>query len=161
MCPPSKKYRAAVEAGFDEQGNVIESRAADAAMKLVLESHGLTGPPEKQGHRPAIHISQLVINQRNAQIMADDARVAYRANSMTGQAMAARAGLGIALLPRFMGDNDAGLERLFAAPSADDFHLWLLIHADLRQTARVRAFVDFIAEAIIAERALYEGGRRG
>jgi DNA-binding transcriptional LysR family regulator len=86
-----------------------------------------------------------------------EARVVYRANSMNGQAIAARAGLGIAFLPTFMGDPDAGLERLFVVPLIEDDYLWLLIHADLRQTARVRAFVDFVTEAILDERALYEG----
>lgn len=67
------------------------------------------------------------------------------------------AGLGIAFLPAFIGDLDVNLERLFVVPLVEDDHLWLLIHADLRQTARVRAFVDFVTEAILEERSLYEG----
>jgi DNA-binding transcriptional LysR family regulator len=94
-------------------------------------------------------------------VLTGDARVVYRANSINGQALAARAGLGIAILPTFMGDPDEGLERLFVVPSTEDYHLWLLIHADLRQTARVRVFVDYLTEAILAERAMYEeAGKR-
>lgn len=89
--------------------------------------------------------------------VAPDAKVVYRANSMVGQKVAAVAGLGVAILPRFLGDLEPGLTRLFATPKAQDHHLWLLFHADLRQTARVRTFIDFITEAVIAERALYEG----
>lgn len=76
---------------------------------------------------------------------------------MSGQAIGARAGLGIAILPAFIGDLDVNLERLFVVPLVEDDHLWLMIHADLRQTARVRAFVDFVTEAILEERSLYEG----
>ncbi len=93
------------------------------------------------------------------QVLSDltgDARVVYRVNSMNGHAFAVRAGLGIALLPTFVGEPDGNLKRLFIVPTEND-HLWLQIHADLRNTARVRAFVDFITEAILEERTLYEG----
>jgi len=86
-----------------------------------------------------------------------DAPIVYRASSMNAQAIAARAGLGIAFLLTPMGDADPRLERLFVMPSKDTYYLWLLIHADLRQTARVRAFVDFVSEAVLADRSLYEG----
>lgn len=90
-----------------------------------------------------------------------DARVVFRANSMSGQAIAARAGLGVASLPRFIGDPDPRLERLFSRRSDVVYHLWLLIHADLRQTARVRAFVDFLTQAVNEDCARFEGTRRG
>ena len=89
-----------------------------------------------------------------------DARVVIRTNSMSAQAIVCRAGMGVALLPAFMGDPDPCLERLFTVETESVYHLWLLIHADLRQTARVRAFVDFMTERIQEDRALYEGGPR-
>jgi len=85
---------------------------------------------------------------RNTPPGASDHNVVFRADSMSAQAMAARAGIGIALLPRFMGDRDDELVSLFEPPSDRTYNLWLLIHADLRQTARVRAFIDFITEAV-------------
>jgi DNA-binding transcriptional LysR family regulator len=35
--------------------------------------------------------------------------------------------------------------------------LWLLTHTDLRNTARVRAFLDYCADAIARRRKLIEG----
>jgi DNA-binding transcriptional LysR family regulator len=35
--------------------------------------------------------------------------------------------------------------------------IWLLTHADLRQTARVRAFMDFAASEISKQRKTIEG----
>jgi DNA-binding transcriptional LysR family regulator len=87
----------------------------------------------------------------------EEVDVVFRANSMPGQAIAARSSVGIAFLPRFVGDPDPGLDRLFGVSADPQFHLWLLIHADLRQTARVRAFVDFMTESIQASRDLWEG----
>lgn len=90
--------------------------------------------------------------------VAPNASTVYRANTMVGQQIAATAGLGIAVLPRFMGDSNPNLERLFSMRSENNEHgVWLLFHADLRQTARVRAFIDFITEAIVAEKRLFEG----
>ncbi len=86
-----------------------------------------------------------------------EANVVYRADGMNGQAIAARSGLGIAFLPTFIGQGDEKLQNLFTLAPIENDHLWLLIHSDLRQTARVRALVDFVTEAIIDERILYEG----
>jgi hypothetical protein len=35
--------------------------------------------------------------------------------------------------------------------------LWVLTHADLRRTARIRAFTDFVVDALSRERDLLEG----
>ncbi len=85
-----------------------------------------------------------------------DARVIYRSDSIVGQLEAVIAGLGIGFLPCFVGDSRADLRRLFAVDIATD-KLWLLLHADLRQTARVRVFVDFIAAALVAGRSVFDG----
>jgi DNA-binding transcriptional LysR family regulator len=37
--------------------------------------------------------------------------------------------------------------------------LWLLTHPDLRQSARVRAFMDFMATEITKQKKQIEGGR--
>jgi DNA-binding transcriptional LysR family regulator len=69
----------------------------------------------------------------------------------------ARAGFGLAMLPCFLGDTEPGLVRVPGAEVIADRSLWLLSRSDLRRTARVRAFLDFIAEAILARRPLLEG----
>lgn len=118
--------------------------------------------PQRMSELAGHHLIGFGESRRDAQTFGDipeDAQIVYRANSMNGQAIAARAGIGVAMLPTFVGDPDPHLRRLFLMQSAAqivDTHLWILIHADLRQTARVRAFVDFITEAVRAKRSLYE-----
>ena len=73
------------------------------------------------------------------------------------QMEAARAGMGLAMLPCFLGDRDSGLVRVPGTAPIPDRSIWLLSRPDLRRTARVRAFVDFIAAAILDHRALLEG----
>lgn len=73
------------------------------------------------------------------------------------QVEAAKAGMGLTMLPCFLGDREPGLVRVPGAVPIPDRSIWLLLRAGLRTTARVRAFVDFIAAAILDRRALLEG----
>jgi DNA-binding transcriptional LysR family regulator len=84
-------------------------------------------------------------------------RVIYRINTVLGLAEAAAAGIGLTVLPCFIGAATPGLQRL-TGPLPDLANaIWLLTHADLRQTARVRAFMDFAASEIAKQRKTIEG----
>ena len=80
-----------------------------------------------------------------------------RCNSLTGLMAAATSGMGVAMLPCFMGDPSPALVRLADPVDAAASALWLLTHEDLRHTARVRAFMDFTADALKDDVALLEG----
>lgn len=83
----------------------------------------------------------------------------YRVNSVAAALAAAAAGVGLAPLPCGIADREASLERLCDLPDSFTLDLWLLTHEDLRRTARIRAFMDFMAEALAGEAALLEGRR--
>jgi DNA-binding transcriptional LysR family regulator len=69
----------------------------------------------------------------------------------------ARAGLGLAVLPCYLGDADEGLRRFAVTPpDIPQSALWLLTHNDLRRTPRIRAAMDFFA-ALSQHRSLLEG----
>ena len=71
---------------------------------------------------------------------------------------AARAGLGLTLLPCYFGDGVPGLRRAQEKPIADArSELWLLTHRDLRRAARIRAVMEFLATRLAGERARIEG----
>ncbi len=72
---------------------------------------------------------------------------------------AIREGLGVSYLPCFMGDAEPLLERCHEPDPAHDLGLWILLHPDLRRTARVLAFRDHMLEAIRERSALFEGRR--
>ncbi|AYG62253.1 LysR family transcriptional regulator [Rhizobium jaguaris] len=86
------------------------------------------------------------------------ARITCRVDALPALRDATLAGLGLALLPCYLGDPTPGLRRL--APKAltePRSTLWLLTHNDLRRTARIRATLDFLAKAFASDRALFEG----
>jgi DNA-binding transcriptional LysR family regulator len=71
---------------------------------------------------------------------------------------AAHAGLGLTVLPCYLGDCDDGLRRVVVThPDLPRSALWLLTHDDLRRTARVRTAMDFFAAALSTDCALLEG----
>ena len=83
-------------------------------------------------------------------------RVVFRCNSTASLAAAARAGLGVALLPRFAGDGDPGLVRL-DGPEPAHHELWLLVHGDLRRVPRVRAVIEWVDWAVERARGALAG----
>lgn len=85
------------------------------------------------------------------------AKVVFRSNTFLSLFGAAKEGLGIAPIPCFLGDRDLTLKRLLKPPKELESELWLLIHPDLKYTARVRAFVDFLLESLQADKDLIEG----
>ena len=78
-------------------------------------------------------------------------------NNTLGHAECAAAGIGLALVPCFIADRVPGLQRLAAPDEEFSTGLWLLTHQDLRHTARVRAFLDFVAAEVGRNRAVLEG----
>lgn len=84
------------------------------------------------------------------------AAVSFRANSLAVLAHAAKAGLGAAVLPCYLGES-TGLTRIREPLDEVGTDLWLLTHADLRKTARVRALLDFLTDAFAEQKALIEG----
>lgn len=82
----------------------------------------------------------------------------YRTNSVVNQLVAAKAGIGLAVLPCYLGDSEAGVARAVPEPVAElSGELWIVSHADLKGTARVRAFFDLVGGGLARERELFEG----
>jgi len=69
---------------------------------------------------------------------------------------AAKAGAGIALLPRYLGDAEPELEYL-PMPDEPRDAIWLTVHRDLKSTPRVRAVLDFLGAQFQRERSALSG----
>jgi DNA-binding transcriptional LysR family regulator len=91
-----------------------------------------------------------------AQVAAE--RIVLRASSLTVLRAAARAGIGVAPLPCFVGDPDPALVRVAPPQPQMSAALWLLTHPDLRRTGRVRAVLDLFARSLARHRQLLAGG---
>jgi len=80
-----------------------------------------------------------------------DSRATLTASDPLHIAALVRASGGIARLPFMSAEGDPTLTRVFADRSEQAYSVWLLTHSDLRKTARVRAFMDHMSEALRAQ----------
>ncbi|MFT4582006.1 MAG: DNA-binding transcriptional LysR family regulator [Gammaproteobacteria bacterium] len=80
-----------------------------------------------------------------------------RIESQQLQISATRTGLGVGYLPCFVGDPDPELVCVDDKANFAAHSLWLLRHPDTRETARLRAFADFITQAVLRKSALLAG----
>jgi DNA-binding transcriptional LysR family regulator len=150
------------------EGDVWGRKLADVAWMLYaspsfLEAIG-DGPlsrAEDLARHPLIGWEEGV-----AGIMAADwlgraapaAAFVYRTNSLVNQLVAGRAGIGLALLPCYLGDGHHGLVRALGDPIPElAGELWIVTHADLKSTARVRAFFDTVGGGLVGERSVFAG----
>lgn len=85
----------------------------------------------------------------------DRPKITLTSNNFFGLLAGALSHMGLAPLPYFMGDKEPTLQRLGEIDRASE--LWVLTHADLKNAARIRAFLDFIYAALAEERDLLEG----
>jgi len=108
-------------------------------------------PDESLGQLPA---SQWIAKN------CPDANFTLASNMLLCLKEAAKAGLGIAPLPCFMGDAEPTLVRFIEPNKALQSEVWLLTHQDLKYTARVRVFMDFLIALMSTHKNLLEGRQR-
>ncbi len=78
-------------------------------------------------------------------------------NTVTALARAVESGLGIAVLPCFVGDHLQNTKRLFAAGNGLPADIWLLCDKRLRRSRKVTAFLQHFAQAFKQDASLFEG----
>lgn len=76
------------------------------------------------------------------------ATIAYRTGSLVNQMMAAKAGIGLALLPIYLGNADPGLTPVLPVLTDLSTELWLVTHRSLKDTARIRAFMEIVGDGV-------------
>lgn len=114
---------------------------------------------ELQGHR-FVAFSEHAVDGLSfawARKLAAAGEVVFTSNNLLVQRQAARAGIGLGVMPTYVGDQDAGLRRAFNLGDEMGLDLWLLTHPDLRDTARVKVFNEFILQAVKRDSAELEG----
>jgi DNA-binding transcriptional LysR family regulator len=84
-------------------------------------------------------------------------RVGLRVDTVIGIAEAVAAGAGLAILPCFIAKTVQQIEPVSEEVLNFGVGIWILTHPDIRNTARVRAFMDFAGNEIARLRPQIEG----
>lgn len=83
-------------------------------------------------------------------------RAVLKADSFVALRSLAQAGLGATLLPLFLAEQAPELQRLANAPEIASADIWVLTHPNLRQSARIGAFISHLSSSIREMRHSFE-----
>ncbi|WP_038975501.1 LysR substrate-binding domain-containing protein, partial [Bradyrhizobium japonicum] len=81
----------------------------------------------------------------------------FRSANLIAQLNSTLAGFGIAVLPHFMASDYPQLVAVLPEEISITRTFWMLMHADSKDLARIRAVADYIGEIVERERALFAG----
>ena len=86
-----------------------------------------------------------------------DLRPSFSSSNLLAQMQAAIDGVGLCVLPDFMAARQPDLQPVLTGPVSLTRTLWLVMHSDMKDLARIRMVADFIAEESVAARNLFLG----
>jgi DNA-binding transcriptional LysR family regulator len=153
----------AIRTGRPQQALLVMTRMGELADALYASRAYLTrrGRPAGAdlGDHDYIDYDDSYLGQTEVawlRQLARGGRCTLRVTGTHGMFGAIQAGLGIGVLPCWLGDTTEGLERVLPAEryAAD---LWMVLHQDLRHVARIRVVAEFLTRELRAAAARLSG----
>lgn len=146
----------AVRPSAFEHADIVQKEVGRISFGLYASDRYLAeyGPPDltsgASGHR-LIAMSESLTKVPDVEWLpqiADKARVVARANGREPIVAMTAAGVGLSVLPRFVGDAVPGLRLLSGGVPAPERKLWAGFHRDARAVPRVRATLAFLSDSL-------------
>jgi DNA-binding transcriptional LysR family regulator len=145
-------------------GRLLVSKLIDydlglyAAPSYLAEAPGIESFDDLKGHRFVSYIGDLLHFPELdfLQQVVPGGTTSMESSNLVAQTRATLAGAGLCVLPAFLAREEAGLARVLADEVNLTRSLWLTVHQDLAELARVRAAVRFIKEEVEAARGLFK-----
>lgn len=164
LSPSRRETDIAILLARPRAGQVVASRLTDYTLGFYASADYLTAEGEPRD-LAAVRTRTLVgyvpdllyaPELRYLDGLDEDLIARIRSTSINAQAQMIRAGAGIGILPRFIGDADAQLRRIVAGVAIRR-SFWLVTHRDNQRLGRIEAFKRWIAERVEADRTLFTG----
>lgn len=146
----------AVRVGSFDQGDLVERKVADVtyglyASEAYVSRHGRPDFARKGADQHIVSLNPSpikVVPIEWLKAMLPRAATVLRTNGVQSHVAAAEAGEAMAALPRVIGDRRPGLTR-FATPIPEPSQpVKIGVHADLRDTPRIRRLIDFLVQEL-------------
>lgn len=162
LSPSKRETDIAILLARPRAGQVVASRLTDYTLGFYASADYLTAEGEPRD-LAAVRARTLVgyvpdllyaPELRYLDGLGEDLSARIRSTSINAQAQMIRAGAGIGILPRFIGDADPQLRRI-VADVAIRRSFWLVTHRDNQRLGRIEAFKRWIAERVEADRTLF------
>lgn len=151
------------------EGRLVSRKLTDYGLGLyAAPSYLEVRPPiltraDMAGHRFVGYIGDLLYAPELDYMQAPDVdiHVALQSSNLIAQMQATLAGAGLCVLPDFIARREPGLRRVLPRDVGLERSLWLVVHADLKALARIRAVMSIIVEGVRADRAAFLGAAEG
>ena len=149
--------------------DLVGRRAGKLAHALygatpLLAKRGMPASPADLGRFGACVLAESLAHHTAARWWSKRIRkqveVAFIANTEMSLAAAIAAGMGIGILPCFLGDRLRGLARVTTIPVGPPVDIWLVTHPALRRNPVVQGAIRTLATAMRRDAAALAGTRR-
>ncbi|MGL4973876.1 MAG: LysR family transcriptional regulator [Bosea sp. (in: a-proteobacteria)] len=148
-----------------KEGKIVARKLADyrlglyASRSYLDQAPALNAAEDLFNHSVLGYIDDLIFTPELDYLdeVARGLRAQVQSSNLVAQLRATVAGAGVCVLPVFMAQEVPELVPVLADQVSLQRSFWLVVHADLKDVARVRAFVDFIVKETKSARALLMG----
>jgi len=125
------------------------ARHGEPTQLVHLKNHFLVGFDENMGARnkPVQRLERCFGPEK----------IVHRSSSFIGQLSATLAGIGLGAHDCVIADAEPTLQRVMPETFDHRIEIWLVTHADMRRSGRIRAVYDFLAAAIAADHGRLTG----
>ena len=145
-------------------GRLIASKLIDYDLALYAAPSYLAAHPpirsaeDLSAHRFVSYIGELLHFPELdfLQHVAPEGATSLESSNLVAQLKATLAGAGLCVLPAFLAREETGLVRVLADEVRLTRSLWLIVHQDLAELARIRAVLRFIKEEVEGARAVFQ-----
>lgn len=159
----------AITLSMPKEGRIIGRKLLDYSLGLYATPGYLAAFPAIKSredlaeHRFVGYIEELLFTPELDYLPQVSPKISpkFRSANLIAQFNATLAGFGIAVLPHFMAAGHPGLQPILRDEVSISRSFWLLMHADSKDLARIRAVADYIYEIVDKERALFNPAHAG
>ena len=130
------------------------------ASKKYIEKHGMPeSTKDLENHEFILPHDEILAhtNKFGKRPFHPRGNIAFRSNNLISLASAVREGFGIGAYSCIMADGDPNLVRLFDDLVVFSSDIWLVSHAELRRSARIRVMYDFLGDLFARHAPAFEG----
>ena len=157
--PSKREADLAIMLARPARGPLIVRKLADYGFQLYAAhsyaaAHGLPKHrSELNQHRLIGYIPDFIYADALRYLAEIDVTLepGFTSSSINAQHSATRAGLGLCILPRFIGAQDDSLVPVLADTISISRTFWMVVHKDVRRLARVSAFIDWLFQLVRAQ----------
>ena len=144
-------------------GRLTVSKLTDYDLALYgapsyLDAHpAIRSAGDLSGHSFVSYIGELLHFPELdfLQHVAPDGATSVESSNLFAQLRATLAGAGLCVLPAFLAKEEDGLRRVLPKAVSLTRSLWLIVHQDRAELARIKAVVRFIKDEVAASRATF------